>query len=86
MTESPLLLIPAIRLPTSLSTVAGDLFGKIRTWAELGWVNKPIYFVTREEGSGTRDAFEHLVMKKEISDEALVQDSNGPSGRSSPNP
>ncbi len=44
-------------------------------WA--GW-NKPIYFVNREEGSGTRDAFENLVMKKgEISDEALVQDSNG---------
>jgi phosphate transport system substrate-binding protein len=41
-------------------------------------VDKPIYFVNREEGSGTRDAFEGLVMKKEeISDEALVQDSNG---------
>ena len=41
-------------------------------------MDKPIYFVNREEGSGTRDAFEHLVMKKEeISDEALVQDSNG---------
>jgi phosphate transport system substrate-binding protein len=52
--------------------------GKIRSWAQLGWVNKSIYFVNREEGSGTRDAFESLVMKKkEISDEALVQDSNG---------
>jgi phosphate transport system substrate-binding protein len=56
-----------------------DIFsGKIRSWAELGWVDRPIYFVNREEGSGTRDAFESLVMKKsEISDEALVQDSNG---------
>jgi phosphate transport system substrate-binding protein len=56
-----------------------DIFsGKIRSWAELGWVDRPIYFVNREEGSGTRDAFETLVMKKrEISDEALVQDSNG---------
>jgi phosphate transport system substrate-binding protein len=52
--------------------------GRIRSWSELGWIKKPIHFVTREEGSGTRDAFEHLVMaKKEISDEALVQDSNG---------
>jgi phosphate transport system substrate-binding protein len=52
--------------------------GTTRFWSELGWVRKPIHFVTREEGSGTRDAFEHLVMgKKEISDEALVQDSNG---------
>jgi phosphate transport system substrate-binding protein len=50
----------------------------MRSWSELGWINKTIHFVTREEGSGTRDAFEHLVMgKKEISDEALVQDSNG---------
>jgi phosphate transport system substrate-binding protein len=56
-----------------------DIFsGKIRSWAQLGWMDKPIHFVNREEGSGTRDAFEGLVMKKsEISDEALVQDSNG---------
>ncbi len=39
---------------------------------------RPIFFVTREEGSGTRDAFETLVMKKkEISNQALVEDSNG---------
>jgi len=56
----------------------GIFSGKIKSWDRLGWVSKPIYFVTREEGSGTRDAFEHLVMKKTlISDEALVQDSNG---------
>lgn len=56
----------------------GIFSGKIRSWANLGWVDKPIYFVNREEGSGTRDAFESLVMKKgAISDEALVQDSNG---------
>lgn len=56
-----------------------DIFsGKIATWEGLGWQPKPIHFVTREEGSGTRDAFEHLVMgKTPISDEALVQDSNG---------
>jgi phosphate transport system substrate-binding protein len=56
----------------------GIFSGEIRSWARFGWVDKPIYFVNREEGSGTRDAFETLVMKKgEISDEALVQDSNG---------
>jgi phosphate transport system substrate-binding protein len=34
--------------------------------------------VTREEGSGTRNAFEELVMHDvSISDEALVEDSNG---------
>jgi phosphate transport system substrate-binding protein len=62
----------------SLEQLKGIFSGKIRSWARLGWVDKPIYFVNREEGSGTRDAFENLVMKKgEISDEALVQDSNG---------
>jgi len=34
--------------------------------------------VTREEGSGTREAFQKMVMEKEeINLEALVQDSNG---------
>ncbi|MCG6534240.1 MAG: phosphate ABC transporter substrate-binding protein, partial [Syntrophales bacterium LBB04] len=62
----------------TLDQIRGIFSGKIRTWSQVGWINKPIYFVNREEGSGTRDAFESIVMKKgEISDEALVQDSNG---------
>ena len=56
-----------------------DIFaGKIKYWSELGWVHKSIHFVTREEGSGTRCAFEEMVMHDvPISDEALVQDSSG---------
>lgn len=56
-----------------------DIFsGKIKNWKELGWINRNIDAVTREEGSGTRGAFEELVMKKlEISDAIMVQDSNG---------
>ncbi len=43
-----------------------------------GGKDHPITLVTREEGSGTREAFQHLVMgEKEISLGALVQDSNG---------
>ncbi|MBI5582516.1 MAG: phosphate ABC transporter substrate-binding protein [Deltaproteobacteria bacterium] len=62
----------------TIEQLQGIFSGKIRSWALLGWIDKPIFFVTREEGSGTRDAFEHLVMGKlDISDEALVQDSNG---------
>jgi phosphate transport system substrate-binding protein len=62
----------------SIEELRGIFSGKIRFWSRFGWVDKPIYFVNREEGSGTRDAFEGLVMKKgEISDKALVQDSNG---------
>lgn len=52
--------------------------GKIKNWKELGGVDHPIILVTREEGSGTREAFQKLVMgKEEITLEALVQDSNG---------
>jgi phosphate transport system substrate-binding protein len=62
----------------TLTQIQGIFSSRIRSWSHLGGQNKPIYFVTREEGSGTRDAFENLVMKKiEISDEALVEDSNG---------
>ena len=52
--------------------------GKIKSWKELGGAPHPIVLVTREEGSGTREAFQRFVMEKEdISLEALVQDSNG---------
>lgn len=51
---------------------------KIKNWKELGGLPHPIVLVTREEGSGTREAFQKMVMgKEEISLEALVQDSNG---------
>jgi phosphate transport system substrate-binding protein len=52
--------------------------GKIRNWSEVGGHPRPIVLVTREEGSGTREAFQKLVMEKEeISLDSLVQDSNG---------
>ena len=52
--------------------------GRIKNWRELGWIDRRIDAVTREEGSGTRSAFEDLVMKgKEIDDSIMVQDSNG---------
>ena len=51
---------------------------KIKNWSEVGGFPRPIILVTREEGSGTREAFQKMVMEKEeISLEALVQDSNG---------
>jgi len=56
-----------------------DIFsGKIKNWKELGWIDRAIDAVTREEGSGTRGSFEELVMNgKEIDDGIMVQDSNG---------
>ena len=52
--------------------------GQIRNWQELGGIDKVINVVTREEGSGTRGAFQELVMKdNRIFKGAIVQDSNG---------
>jgi phosphate transport system substrate-binding protein len=52
--------------------------GEITNWQALGGPDKRIYPVTREEGSGTRSAFEEMVMHNSaISDACLVQDSNG---------
>jgi len=58
---------------------ARDIYsGKITNWSQLGGKKAEIHVITREEGSGTRSAFESLVMNKvEINPRAIVQDSNG---------
>jgi phosphate transport system substrate-binding protein len=62
----------------SFKQIQGVFSGKIKNWKELGWVDRKIDAVTREEGSGTRGSFEDLVMKgQEIYDGIMVQDSNG---------
>jgi phosphate transport system substrate-binding protein len=51
---------------------------EIKNWKEVGGPDKKINVVTREQGSGSRGAFEELVMKgKTIASSALVQDSQG---------
>jgi phosphate transport system substrate-binding protein len=62
----------------SLTQIRQIFSGMIRNWKEIGGNPHPIVLVTREEGSGTREAFQKLVMgKEEISLESLVQDSSG---------
>ena len=62
----------------SLDQIQGIFAGTIRDWSELGDMEGDIIPVTREEGSGTRGAFEDMVMGESvISDACLVQDSNG---------
>ena len=48
--------------------------GRIRNWRELGGRARTITVITREDGSGTRDAFEAFVMNAghEIAPSALV--------------
>lgn len=58
---------------------ARDIYsGAITNWSQLGGVDHEIHVIAREEGSGTRSAFESLVMNKlEINPRAIIQDSNG---------
>lgn len=52
--------------------------GKVRDWSSLAGRRTPITAITREEGSGTRAAFEALVMAGQtIGSSTLVQDSAG---------
>ncbi|RLG03888.1 MAG: phosphate ABC transporter substrate-binding protein [Thaumarchaeota archaeon] len=63
----------------TLEQVAKIFAGEIRNWREVGGPDKPIHVITREKGSGTRDCFEHAVMKpfgKEVSADAMVQQGN----------
>ncbi|MDD4627549.1 MAG: phosphate ABC transporter substrate-binding protein [Syntrophomonas sp.] len=52
--------------------------GNIVNWKELGGADTPISIVCREEGSGTRGAFEEIVMnKQDIFAKSLIQNSTG---------
>ena len=62
----------------TLDQIRGIYTTTISNWSELGGQNAKIHVITREEGSGTRSAFESLVMgKDQITPRAIVQDSNG---------
>ena len=52
--------------------------GEITNWSEVGGANEDINVVSREEGSGTRAAFEEMVMGDAlITATAILQPSNG---------
>jgi phosphate transport system substrate-binding protein len=60
-----------------LDDVRAIYAGEARSWSRFGG-RGPITLITREEGSGTRAAFESLVMaQRRIAVFALVQDSTG---------
>ena len=51
--------------------------GEITNWSDVGGNDSEIHVIAREEGSGTRDAFEELVMGDAlITDEATLLPSN----------
>ena len=58
--------------------IRGIYAAEITNWSEVGGANAKIHIITREEGSGTRSAFEELVMDGvRITPKAIVQNSNG---------
>ncbi|SDN12465.1 substrate-binding domain-containing protein [Lachnospira pectinoschiza] len=40
--------------------------GEITNWSELGVEDQPIVVIGREDGSGTRDAFEELMYVEDV--------------------
>ncbi|MCL2487697.1 MAG: phosphate ABC transporter substrate-binding protein [Oscillospiraceae bacterium] len=64
----------------TLEEIRGIYTMEVTNWSQLpGGDDAPIHIITREEGSGTRSAFEELVMGKGvwITQKAMVQSSNG---------
>ncbi len=71
---------PEVPVSNLTKSQVRDIFaGKITNWKDVGGPDKPIIVISREEGSGTRSAFEELVMGKDvvIFDKAILQASNG---------
>lgn len=61
----------------TLDQVRGIFNGTVRNWKEVGGADMPITVVSREAGSGTRSSFEQIVQKIKLTQDAIVQDSNG---------
>lgn len=58
--------------------IRGIFSGSITDWGELGGTPGTIHVISREEGSGTRGAFDELIMEgDDVMARAIVQDSNG---------
>ncbi len=62
----------------TISQVGNIYADNIDNWSLVGGPNSKIHIVSREEGSGTRSAFETMLMgEKRITAKAIIQDSNG---------
>ncbi len=75
-------IVVAVNLQNSVDDLSKEelraiFTGKISNWKDLGGPDAPINVVVREDGSGTRKAFEDLVMTKtdKVRSDAIVQTS-----------
>ncbi len=62
----------------ALEDITKIFSGEITNWSEVGGDDADIVVVSREDGSGTRDAFTEIVLgDAELVDSALIQNSTG---------
>src|SRR5699024_8078443 len=61
----------------SMDQLKGIITGKYTNWKQVGGKNQKIIVINRDQGSGTRKAFESDVLKGESAIKAQEQDSSG---------
>lgn len=63
----------------TIDQIRGIFGGTITNWKEVGGVDANIVVVSREEGSGTRAAFEEMALSEDVlmTETAILQPSNG---------
>lgn len=63
----------------TMSQVKDIFTGKITNWRQLGGKDMEIVVVSREDGSGTRDAFQEIIgyTSEELTKKALIGDGSG---------
>ncbi len=62
----------------TLEQIKGIFTGEIKNWSELGGVDAEIVVVSRENGSGTRSAFEEIAKIGELlTEKAIIKSGNG---------
>ena len=61
----------------TLEQVRGIFSGAVKNWKEVGGADHAIAVISREAGSGTRSSFEQIIGGVTLTDDALIQDSNG---------
>lgn len=62
----------------SMADVQAIYKGDITNWSEVGGDDAPIVVVSREDGSGTRGAFEEIIdFEDELTEDATIAEGNG---------